>query len=165
MPNVGCFFCGQSWSEVRKSFEHIWPEWLHGYANIAPGRITRSLALLHGADTQEFVERPLTTLTSNASLLNLRTREVCRPCNGGWMSQAQQTAKPLFLALAETAERNAVTAFSRSDARKLAFLGSDDCDHTRTHISWALGIEYDDGPAPALRQALAWLAGLGNTKR
>jgi hypothetical protein len=121
MPSMGCFFCGLPWTEVHKSFEHIWPEWLHGYAKVAPGKITRSLGILHNADTQEFIERPMTTFTSNASLLNLRTREVCRPCNGGWMSQVQQAVKPLFLTLADAAQGITLAALSRSDARKVAF--------------------------------------------
>jgi hypothetical protein len=121
MDSTACFFCDQPWAEVRKSFEHIWPEWLHGHAKVAPGKIKRSLGMLHDADTQEFVEHPLTTTTSNASLLNLRTREVCRPCNGGWMSRAQEAAKPLFLTLSEAAQENTNVVFARSAARNVAF--------------------------------------------
>ncbi len=121
MSSTGCFFCGRPWGEVRKSFEHIWPGWLHGYARVTPGKVTHSLGVIHDADTQEFVEHPVATATSNASLLNLRTREVCRPCNGEWMSRAQQAAKPLLLKLAGAAESRTDVVLTRPSARKVAF--------------------------------------------
>jgi hypothetical protein len=117
----GCLFCGRSWAEVPKSWEHIWPQWLHGYAGaVPPSKMTRVLGAEFDPDSQEFVEIPLVTVTSQSSLLNLRTRQVCRPCNNGWMSRIEQAAKPSILALADAAEENRKLLLGRSAALNVA---------------------------------------------
>ena len=60
---------------------------------------------------------PVTNDERPSSLLNLRTRRVCEPCNIGWMHRLEDQAKPL---LEDAAESGGQLELSRADALVVA---------------------------------------------
>jgi hypothetical protein len=48
-----------------------------------------------------------------SSVLNLRTRDVCKDCNTVWMRELEEEATPLFLALSDTAKNNTQLVLQR----------------------------------------------------
>lgn len=70
-------------------------------------------------DVHQFIELPTSILTRKTALLALKTREVCKECNNGWMSQLEQLAEPLILRTVEAARNADPIVFSKEDARSL----------------------------------------------
>jgi hypothetical protein len=80
----GCLFCGS----VPLTREHLWPDWLRREARIKgrwPHRLQQEEDGYETRD-QEFEAPPF----------NQQVRAVCGDCNGGWMSDIEAAAKPIF---------------------------------------------------------------------
>jgi hypothetical protein len=67
-------------------------------------------------DAKQFEELPTTIVTRKATLLTLKTREVCLDCNTGWMNKLEQAAEPLLLRLADAAATGHEIALSDAEA-------------------------------------------------
>src|SRR4051812_46683479 len=75
-----CIFCGGG----PLTLEHVWPAWLIALFPALPSTIT-----FRGRERQATTSDELTV------------RAVCEKCNGGWMSDLEQQAKPLLMELLE----------------------------------------------------------------
>ena len=118
-----CLFCGRPWAPgmVRKSKEHPLGDWIKRLEeNHPPDHVSYSTGMVLGDDLSEFMQvRPEVT-HSKAPLLTVHTREVCEDCNTGWMSDMEETAKPVILQLAHAAQSGLAIAVSRQHAREFA---------------------------------------------
>lgn len=120
--SLGCLFCGRPWSQVRKSKEHILAQWMQKHESELLTASQRSYSSGFDLDDQarEFVELPTLVGTKKSSLLTLKTRDVCRPCNNGWMSRLEDAAEPVILRVAAAARNNEDLSLSQMDVLKLA---------------------------------------------
>lgn len=120
-PSRHCAFCGKPWRTVSRSDEHVWPKWVRQHAgDLRAERSSQSAGLVLSADGRRFEESHNPLTTRRGSILHTITREVCRPCNNGWMSALETEAKPYFLALAHAAERGTSVVLSPEHAAVLA---------------------------------------------
>lgn len=86
-----CIFCGGS----GLSKEHIWPQWLTKYLNHPT--VSRTVV---ASSMQRGVGRFNKTVQKKQGKMgSVSRRVVCRKCNGGWMSELQNLAKPYILPL------------------------------------------------------------------
>ncbi len=89
-----CIFCGGA----GMSKEHFWPTW-------ASQIVSNPQSKSYVSELHKSTGYPATPLhpplqrKRNGDLSTLKLRVVCRACNNGWMSRAEQSAKPLLLAL------------------------------------------------------------------
>jgi len=118
-----CLFCGRPWTPgiVRKSKEHPLGDWIRQLEkNHPPEHMSYSTGMVLGDDLSELVQvRPEVTY-KKAPLLTVHTRDVCEDCNTGWMSDMEETAKPVILQIAQAAQFGITIAVSREHARDLA---------------------------------------------
>jgi hypothetical protein len=120
---AGCLFCGRPWQRgrVSRSDEHIWPQWICEHAGELPdSRLSHAAGFRTSSSGGSFVELPTETTTNKASILHIKTREVCSECNSGWMSLLEVRARPVILAVAEAATDNRPVSLGTADARTLA---------------------------------------------
>lgn len=89
-----CIFCGRRWGEVKKSEEHVFGHLRHRPGDLRNERTSCSTGLAFDVESQQFIFEPVTSDERPSSLLNLRTRRVCEPCNIGWMHRLEDQAKP-----------------------------------------------------------------------
>jgi hypothetical protein len=93
-PAGKCVFCGET--GVTKS--HIWPDWLDAYL---PPRAENYLQTVGEVNTflptmrRPAIERRVGRGDARAK----KPRNVCRSCNGGWMSQIESNAKEALIPL------------------------------------------------------------------
>ncbi len=91
----GCIFCGGGPS----SKQHIIPDWLQ---NVIP-RTTDGRHTLETHHNYDDVNKKYNTTKFSAYKQGhpgtQKKRKVCIPCNGGWMSKVEDTAKPLLTKL------------------------------------------------------------------
>jgi hypothetical protein len=118
----GCLFCGRPWGEVRRSDEHVLPQWMRRYesALLKASHTAYSAGFDLDDQAREFVELPTLLTTKKSSLLTLKTREVCKGCNNGWMSRLEETARPLIRRVAEVARTGEPLSLTVDEARSLA---------------------------------------------
>jgi hypothetical protein len=118
---LSCAFCGRPWSVVPRSKEHIWPRWIRKHAtDFAPGHFDHALGFGLDEKQKAFVESQTVTRFHKSSILTAQTREVCEPCNNGWMSTLETQAEPLFLRLLEAATSNQRCRLTFIEAATLA---------------------------------------------
>jgi hypothetical protein len=115
-----CIFCGRRWGEVKKSEEHVLGHLRRRPGDLRNERTSYSTGLAFDAESQQFIVEPMTTDERPSSLLNLRTRRVCEPCNIGWMSRLETLVKPLLKALEGAAESGGQLELSRAEALVVA---------------------------------------------
>jgi hypothetical protein len=117
----GCLFCGHPWGEVRRSDEHVLPQWMRKYESDLLKASHNAYSAGFDLDDQarEFVELPTVLTTKKSSLLTLKTREVCTSCNNGWMSRLEEAARPLIRRVAEAARTGEATTLTVDEARTL----------------------------------------------
>ena len=85
-------FCGLT---GRMSKEHAWPQWLG--RGIEVNRSQTSLTFgLNRTGESLLSETQRRRVTKNSSVLSTRVREVCAPCNNGWMSRLETAVRPLL---------------------------------------------------------------------
>ena len=88
-----CVFCGST----RLTGEHFWPVWSHPCLAIDPsGGRTREL---HETLGNAICLAGPNSRVKSSHLANLKLRLVCARCNNGWMSHAEETAKPVLVKL------------------------------------------------------------------
>ena len=116
-----CAFCGRPWSDVSRSKEHVRPRWIRKHAgDFAPGHLNHSLGFGLDQEQKAFVEGPTATAIYKKSIFTTQTREVCAPCNNGWMSTLETQAEPLFVRLVDAANTNKYCGLTASESRILA---------------------------------------------
>jgi hypothetical protein len=71
-----CVFCGAT--DHKMSNEHLWPQWVR---RLLPTD-TQKEAVTYNLDTEAGRQRSFST-----TLFELKVKDVCKPCNEGWMSQ------------------------------------------------------------------------------
>src|SRR5690606_33239285 len=86
-----CIFCGR---HGDKSREHFYPAWLANH-------VSMQHPIHHTAETftaSGYAPAQLTkSVRRQGHLVTRKLRVVCRTCNNGWMSQLEESAKPLLL--------------------------------------------------------------------
>jgi hypothetical protein len=95
-----CVFCGGT----PISREHIWPDWLQPYipkktkswAHIASHRLADTSFNDNSPSAFRVVRK-----SGPGDVRSQRLKVTCIPCNTGWISQIDESVKPLFLALAD----------------------------------------------------------------
>lgn len=122
-PIPQCLYCGREWvpGVVRKSDEHFLGQWMKDHEiDHPPEHKNVQLGLVFDEATNEFVEIPADTVFKKKPLLSIKTRSVCKDCNEGPLSDIQEAAKPVILALQEAAKTGITVILSREDAKQLA---------------------------------------------
>lgn len=160
----GCLFCGRPWGEVRRSDEHVLPQWMRRHESdlLKASQTAYSAGFDLDDQAREFIELPTLLTTKKSSLLTLKTREVCTGCNNGWMSRLEEAARPLIRQVAEVARTAESLSLTVDEARTLAVW----CQKTATThelmsdrprvASTAMGQQLAAGTP--LRGGLVWLA-------
>lgn len=77
------------------SKEHAWPQWLGEGAEVVPTQTTRTVGYGRTGE-REMAEAPNLVVIKPGSVLTARIREVCAPCNNGWMSALEVSVQPLL---------------------------------------------------------------------
>jgi len=118
-----CQFCGRPWARgsVSKSKEHVLGEWIRKLEENHPSE-QRSFStgyVLNEAATELIQVRP-EIVNRKTALLTLKTREVCKNCNEGWMSDLEEDVKPTILQLAKSAEAGIAIVLSRKSRERFA---------------------------------------------
>jgi hypothetical protein len=86
-----CIFCGA----YGLTKEHMWPDWLRNYIprNQDEHQISSTLTRVNG-DEVSYQRR-------SGDPHSRRIHCVCKPCNSGWMSRLQSSAKPILVPMLE----------------------------------------------------------------
>jgi hypothetical protein len=80
-----CIFCGH---DRKRSREDVFPKWLHPlFPPLGEGEYLRRLVTL---SSDEEHRRPA------SSTFDVIVRDICEPCNNGWMSQLENRVKPIL---------------------------------------------------------------------
>jgi len=87
-----CVFCQKP---AKMTSEHIWGEWIQDY--VAPTTNKHQFADIRVPRPGEY-DAPIIRIRAGDPL-NSQVPIVCRDCNGAWMSQLQQQAKPFLVPL------------------------------------------------------------------
>jgi hypothetical protein len=87
---VGCAFCD---FEGKLTREHVWPQWVrpHLEHEAGPGTNTRTIIRAERTESTSYKAQPA----------HLTVKCACEECNGGWMSQLEERAKPILLPMIE----------------------------------------------------------------
>lgn len=120
-PSLRCLFCDRPWGEARKSDEHILPQWMrkHEQELLTRPQVAYQAGFELAEDASQFEELPTTIVTRKATLLTMKTREVCQDCNTGWMNGLEQLTEPLLLRLADAAMTGHPIVLTQAEARTL----------------------------------------------
>jgi hypothetical protein len=105
-PSRRCIFCNASGVTI----EHVWPKWLRAYVPAT----AKQHAALSGLIHRQHSERAIRRWAGDPQSRGIKA--VCRGCNGGWMSQLEERAKPVLLPLLAGQPR----VLSQDDQRVLA---------------------------------------------
>lgn len=116
-----CLFCGRTWDEVPKSNEHVLGQWMrkHEQELLTGPQVSYESGFDLAEDAKNFIELPTNIVTRKAALLTLKTREVCKGCNTGWMNKLEQLAEPLIICMVEAARSGKEILLGQADARNL----------------------------------------------
>ena len=146
-PQRVCCFCGRP-GEITK--EHAWPQWLARSFGPLPGQGQTTYHSGYARTSRlESIEMPNIRRQKNAAVTTSKLREVCKPCNSGWMSRLESDVAPLLQQAGRPAFFAKTAHLLPQDAALLA--------------SWAIKtawvrerLEYRDFVAsPAMRQDLS----------
>lgn len=128
-----------------------------------PERRSFSTGLVLGEDLREFHEIHPVITNEKAPLLSLHTREVCKDCNGGWMSRMEHKAKPIILRLERSAKSGLAILLNLKSAQEVAIWGQKTAlAYELTNSSGprvgtvAMGQSLREGSP--LRESLVWVA-------
>jgi hypothetical protein len=86
MPRRICIFCGSD--SVKITHEHVWPDWMSNVLGNDP-KTTFSLKM-------DDIHRVRT-----GTLFSQTVRQVCKPCNEGWMSKLEKASQPFLTPMIE----------------------------------------------------------------
>lgn len=111
-----CAFCGNL---GNMSKEHAWPQWLKHGATVEPTQWSYSAGFTRASESA-YAEAPSSADSKQGSVLTTRLREVCRECNGGWMSRLEMQSQPLLKHLWAASYPLGQTALSVSDAKTVS---------------------------------------------
>ncbi len=106
-----CIFCGRN--DQKMSNEHVWPEWLD---NLLPPGVAEKDHTYSFEDAERGEYRRLQGMPPH----NVKVRDVCRPCNEGWMNQAEEAARPIISRMVGAQRETELHAIEQA---KLAFWG------------------------------------------
>lgn len=120
---LSCLFCGRPWApgQVSKSREHVLGQWIMKLEdNHPPEHRSFSAGFELDDAAKELMEIQPEIVFRKAALLTMTTREVCEDCNQGWMSDLEETVKPVILQLARSAKTGIATLLNWQAAQTLA---------------------------------------------
>ncbi|WP_444926119.1 hypothetical protein ACJJI4_18780 [Microbulbifer sp. TRSA002] len=110
MSHKFCIFCGES----GLSKEHFWPNWMRGNVNLSISDKHANEVYSGEAKSEAALEK---RTERSGNLITLKFRVVCKACNNGWMSQLDNTVKPILKAGLEktdyTLQENDIEALSK----------------------------------------------------
>jgi hypothetical protein len=106
-----CVFCGVT--DQKMSKEHVWPEWVRHL--LPPTASPKASSTYTFADTERGMFRQLEKLPPHA----IKVRDVCEPCNNGWMNGAEEAVRPLASQM-----MGGSSEFGEAEQRELAFWGA-----------------------------------------
>lgn len=95
------------------SKEHVWPEWVR---KLLPPNAADASHSYTFADAERGVFRQLKEMPPHA----VKVRDVCEPCNNGWMNGAEEAVEPLASRMMD----GSPIEFDKSEQRELAFWGA-----------------------------------------
>lgn len=110
-----CIFCGG----FGLSRQHVIPDWMSALLPYRENHPQQLFSIFSKFDPEEPVVaiKPVLDIKKRNGPVNQRkVRNVCVKCNGGWISQIESAAKPLFEAMILGKE----VALSRSDSKLLS---------------------------------------------
>lgn len=84
-----CVFCGTEGVKLTK--EHIWSDWIRRTLS----EEQRSVRLRH--DVRDSKRGPIRNYSSR--LFTLTAKDVCEPCNGGWMHDLEGAVRPYLVGM------------------------------------------------------------------
>lgn len=121
-PGDGCPFCDRPWGQrVRRSKEHVLPQWLRKHTPGLPaGSTTHATGLGLSLDGRAYEPVEPITIHRKATVLTTFTRSVCETCNNGWMSALETAAEPVFMSLVAASQHPPAVAMDRDRATILA---------------------------------------------
>ncbi|TDD55429.1 hypothetical protein E1263_26115 [Kribbella antibiotica] len=137
---VDCPFCGQRGVKTK---EHVWAQWLHetaGAQALLDGTHGERIAREHRVfrkDQQGRYRAEAETPGPYAKWLPNLTVDVCRDCNGGWMSRLESDAKAI---LAPFIFSGTTTRLSAEDLRTLTIWA------TKSWMAYALTVALQQNP-------------------
>lgn len=102
-----CAFCGG----VGLSREHFWPEWMHSYLPNGPAQ-SRHVERLETYEGKRVLVDVPRDVERQGGTRNKTMKIVCRTCNGGWMSELENAAKPIMIPMMQ-GERVVLDAAAR----------------------------------------------------
>lgn len=106
-----CIFCGAT--DKKMSKEHVWPEWLD---KLLPPGVAEADHTYSFEDAERGEYLRLTEMPPH----DVKVRDVCEPCNNGWMNDAERAAKPIISRLVGATYEFELHAIEQA---KLAFWG------------------------------------------
>jgi hypothetical protein len=106
-----CVFCGAT--DQKMSKEHVWPEWVR---HLLPPNASEGGHTYSFADVERGEFRRLRHLPPHA----IKVRDVCEPCNNGWMNGAEVAVRPLASQMMD----GSPIEFRRAEQTELAFWGA-----------------------------------------
>lgn len=83
---MGCVFCGAT--DRKMSNEHIWPTWIR---ELLPESVANEVVTLHFTDSHLGHVRSF-----RQPLFQLTVKDVCEPCNTGWMISYETAVQPVI---------------------------------------------------------------------
>jgi hypothetical protein len=94
-----CIFCDYPATLTK---EHIWPAWLRDFIPreaVSPDRAlhTTGLSWIDENDQRRETMNVRSNLAQPGEMMDQKLAIVCGRCNGGWMSQLQERAKPFLI--------------------------------------------------------------------
>lgn len=89
-PRRQCIFC----QNPVDSKEHIWSQWMHPFLNEGSEKKNYNR---HTISREPDGSEKLTGPTGKpGGVFDIQVREVCRPCNQGWMNDREQEVRPFL---------------------------------------------------------------------
>jgi hypothetical protein len=91
VDNTPCIFCGATGATVKITREHTFSDWINEVLTpvIVGPSITCRRTIMHGPQAGTVKTWPAKEVAGH------KLRAVCKPCNGGWMSQLETAVRPL----------------------------------------------------------------------
>lgn len=118
-----CQFCGRPWTPglVSRSDEHVLAQWIRRLEeNHPPEQRSFSTGFELNEASNELVQVQPEIVLRRAALLTLKTRQVCKDCNEGWMSDLEEEVKPVILKLVKSASAGIAIVLNRETMRQFA---------------------------------------------
>jgi hypothetical protein len=140
--DTGCAFCGH---HGNRSAEHVWPRWVRKYVDLTDAVRYENPAGIERISATSYRATPTTNEAKTGSVLTMRTREVCRICNNGWMSALETNTEQTFGTLWRAIDDGLSLSLQPDSCTSLAAWA------TKTSWTRELAISRSTATTPAMR--------------